>query len=280
MKIKKVRIKGIIRRLIKEDGIWKYWKHRCKHCEERVPYKESNKTNGVPDFINGHQTKGEFNPNNGKHWSEEVTEKISKSLTGKHQTIKTRKKRGISIKKHYQDHPETREIQRKANLGRRQSSKMKENQSKFKKQWWENNQDKLAETIERMHKAGKQYDTSIELIVYAYLLKLFPDYIIVKQQKIIDYENNKLYKVDFYIVELKAVVEVNGCYHHECVDCYPLTEDIYETSKKQHEDIIRIKRLRQMGHNIILIWNHDIDNGNYKKIIKRLIADIKDPEDH
>lgn len=57
LKVRKVLVKGKIRKLIKENGIWKYLKHRCGcPCKQRIPYKKYQKKQGyIPDFIYGHQ---------------------------------------------------------------------------------------------------------------------------------------------------------------------------------------------------------------------------------
>jgi very-short-patch-repair endonuclease len=59
------------------------------------------------------------------------------------------------------------------------------------------------------------------------------------------------------------------------MECYPLTDNIDEFIDKRIEDKERIDFLKRYGFNVIVIWNHDIDNGNYKKILKKLKEEIR-----
>ncbi len=65
--IRKVVIKGIIRKLIKIKDKWYYKKHFCDcGCGGRISFEKNSLYNhnrrGIPKFIQGHQFKGKYNP--------------------------------------------------------------------------------------------------------------------------------------------------------------------------------------------------------------------------
>jgi len=87
MIFKFVEVDGMLRKLLKENGIWVYKNHYCScGCKERIHYKKCHTRYGIPNFIHGHQTRGKNNPMCGVRLYGK-----SNSFFGKHHTEKTLK---------------------------------------------------------------------------------------------------------------------------------------------------------------------------------------------
>lgn len=272
---KLVKIKGKLEEIIKVHGVWFYKKRRCEcPCNKRIHYKESNKVHGVPHFMHGHNRKGE-------HHSEEANEKNRKAHIGKYVSLKTRKKlREINSGKNHHmwgKHPslESRLKMSKAQSGEKSawfgkhlSKKHKENLFKGRAIYYREHPNEISERIKLMNKSRKPHGTEIEQIIIKHIKTLTnkPIYEQVSIQC-----NNELYIVDVLVPYIKTIFEVNGCYWHYCVDCRPLVEDVFKAQEKRLYDIKRKTNLERMGFKVIVIWEHDIKNKAYKKILKRVI---------
>jgi G:T-mismatch repair DNA endonuclease (very short patch repair protein) len=283
MKIRKVKIKGKIRKLIKENGIWVYLYHFCKHCRKRILWNKWHERNGIPEYIKNHHNpfeKGEGNPNykgklkRGIPLPEKQKEKISKSLTGKHQTIKTRKKRSNAIKKHHQDHPETRELQRKATKKRYQDHpEIKEKQSNFMKEFCQKHPEHMINASK-----GLKFVSEPELIVREYTSKELVRLNIKYHINLHEIKGTPDMTIETGDGHPIALFE-DGCYIHGCLKCFPFNEGSHEEwkfqSKARHYNKIINEELKEQGYKIVRIWEHDVYNGNFKKIIKKIISKIK-----
>ena len=265
MKIKKVLIHGIIRKLIKENGIWVYLKHRCKcPCHKRILWNKWQKYNGIPEYILGH------NPTSSKEKVKNgmigIRFKIgNKSLLGLHHSKERINKIRKSRKKYNQEHPDETEKFRKAG-----------------QKYWKDNPDKKTEHIKKMCEA-QTFVSEPELIVRNYTIK--------KLDKLnIKYHLNlcKIKGIPDITIETGdghpiALFE-DGCFIHGCLKHFPIVEVSHKTWERQSEkreyDRIINEKLTQQGYRVIRIWQHDVYNGNYKKIIKQIITEIKALEDY
>jgi len=274
-----------------ENGIrvYKYhWCH-CKYnngnsCGLRIPYPsnrkllERYKRIGIPNNIYGHQNKGRIVSDKTKEKiriaakkrmkDPKEREKISKTQIKNYKNPEQIEKNRAAQIKRYKDPKEIEKMSKGQIKSYKENPIRKENISKGVKKYYKEHPEIILRNVNNMNRSGKSFDTKPELTIYKHLVKLFPNDKIIKQQEIIDYKNNKIYLVDFFVTHIITVIEVYGCFRHCCINCYPFTNDIYKTSKKQHDDILRIKRLKQMGFNVIVIWEHDIINGKYKKILR------------
>lgn len=60
--------------------------------------------------------------------------------------------------------------------------------------------------------------------------------------------------VDFLLVDLKLVVETDGCYYHGCQTCYPGIKRL----GVEKESRVR-KAMHKKGYSLFRIWEHDAD---------------------
>ena len=301
-------IKGVKVRIIKIKGIWYYKYHYCKcKCGNRIQVKKSHKLKGIPEYISGHNTylwsdeveqkrirniaksntgkvwdeerkKRWINPMKGKHrtqefkdmmselgrnrpWKESSKIKQSNSMKGntnyaiKH-TEEAKKNMSIAKKKYCQEHPEKLKLLIEAS-----------------KKYYRDNPGRRTEQIKNMHEKGKKTNTKIELVVQKQV-KILTDKPFEINYPIIDYKNNKIYFVDILIPHFATIIEVNGCYIHKCIDCYPLQEDINIAIDKHYHDTQRIIKLEKMGFKVVVIWEHDITSGKYKKTLKNIFKEV------
>jgi len=121
--------------------------------------------------------------------------------------------------------------------------------------------------MNNLNNIRKSSNTKLEIKVHEHVQTIIDKPIFTQVPIPISHET--IYVVDFLIPDLKTVIEVNGCYWHYCVKCHPLQPDIYKAMDKQHADIQRKFNLERMGFKVIVIWEHDINNEKYKKILNR-----------
>lgn len=73
----------------------------------------------------------------------------------------------------------------------------------------------------------------------------------------IAYERQKSigwYRVDFYIESENRIVELNGCYWHDCDQCGHAEKH----PGKQDKDRKRYEYLRRKGYTVEVVWEHDL----------------------
>jgi len=226
-----------------------------------------------------------------KH-SLKTKEMMSKAALG-------RKRSPESVEKTRQAHlglkhsPEAKEKQSKANLGRTHTSEARENMSKAQKGRLAWNKGKITsletrekiskacsgrkhakESIEKMSKARLKYfethefhhkykDTTPERLVEAHLKKIGVKYI--KQKPIAGF------LVDFYLPNLKTIVEVDGCFWHACSKCFPkpdgwLCKTIDDVVNVHMKDALKDNRWLDRGYKVIRIWGHEIKENDFLKL--------------
>jgi len=140
-------------------------------------------------------------------------------------------------------------------------------QSEKRKKWCEDHPYELLKQMKNAAKGIKPYDSKPERRVRKYASNL--GYELFSQVEIVLGKHR--YLLDILIPELKLVIEVNGCYHHACIDCHPYLDTEY-IIKKWKYDRIRKETLENVGLKVITIWEHDVDSGKFKQLLKEVIA--------
>ncbi|MDO8725046.1 MAG: hypothetical protein Q7J35_03140 [Candidatus Methanoperedens sp.] len=275
-----VEIKGIPIKIIKINGKWYYKHHICLcGCGGRIPYPTNKYTiayqkyNGIPDYIfNHHPKSSQFKKghklNCGSKRTEEQKKKQSKALTGKPKSKEACKNMSEAQKKYIRENP--------GKVAERIQKMCEASQDFF-----QDNPDKRIEQMKNMRKAIKKVSKpELKMLKYVDELNIqhFPS---KKQDGQVDGTPDTIIPTtDCHPIALFE----DGCYFHGCLECFPIDEVSHEKWKFQSErreyDRIINKKLIKQGFRVIRIWQHDVDNGRYKKIIKRLIADIKAQDDY
>lgn len=134
-----------------------------------------------------------------------------------------------------------------------------------KSKWLSENKDHHNKMIINSH-IKKYRKTSIEKIIEDFLKY---NTINFKYNFIL---NNK-YQFDFFIKDINLIIEAHGDYWHANPLYYSITD---EKKKKLNEtqlykinlDEVKSEYAKKNGYSILCIWETDIKNGNYKKILK------------
>ena len=88
------------------------------------------------------------------------------------------------------------------------------------------------------------------------------------------FKGYKVIKPDFYIPELKLIIEFNGTYYHRDEREYNDKDDVISEAIRKREER-RLKILREsFGMEVIIIWEKDYKK-NKKDMIEKLIAYIR-----
>ena len=133
------------------------------------------------------------------------------------------------------------------------------------RKWLLNNLEHLNNMIINSHK-GKYKKTRIEKTIEKYLSERNINF---KYNFILD---NK-YQFDFLIKDRNIIIETHGDYWHANPTIYSDTDD---SKKKLNErqrykvnlDSEKLKYIKERNYKIIYLWETDINNNNYKKILK------------
>jgi len=305
--IKTIIIKSIPRKVIKINGVWVYKHHRCVcGCNERIPFNHSHIKTGIPIFINGHQNRGENNSFFGKHHSSDTKEEQSKArkkyyqenpgatsgenngMYGKHHSIKTKKElsksssgknngmydihlcgedNGMYGKTHSSITIEKMRKARKKFF--KEHPEMLENLSKARKKYWQDlDLYSKAKIMKRVRKFQK-YVSNSELIVRTELDNLKIKYI-PNVHEIEGTPDDVIPTKDGHPIALF----VDGCYWHgcKCKDWNKVEYYLFERmiEQKIYDRMIN-KKLTKQGYKVIRIWEHDVKNEKYKKILNKVI---------
>lgn len=97
-------------------------------------------------------------------------------------------------------------------------------------------------------------------------------------------KNDKRYPghPDIVLPKYKTIIFVNGCFWHMHKDCkdfsLPKTNTEFWRNKLErnqaHDDII-YNQLKNMGWNIIVIWQCEIKNGLFEQRMEHIVNDLK-----
>jgi very-short-patch-repair endonuclease len=131
---------------------------------------------------------------------------------------------------------------------------------------------KQSASVEFLEEVGKNFSkkltkeiTKWEKVVYDYLVEFgynfkFQHPIVLELKK-----GNKLYILDFLLVDYNLVIEIDGYKYHS-------------TKEQVKSDNIRTKNLKKFGYHVFRIWNSQITNfkkEDIKKIIDQRIEIVK-----
>lgn len=243
-----------------KNGIKYYEKLRCKcGCGRRIPYPitqrsiDNQKCYGIPKYITGHHSKETY-------YSKEYRKEMSKRS-----------------EKYYQEHPEKRkQISEKLKKYYIDNPEIGEKNGKFLTKYWEDNPEKRIEQIRKMNES-KTFVSEPELIMRNYVIKLCVKYKInylVNVHEIIGTPDIVILTNDGHPIALFE----DGCHVHGCLIHFPLfkekkQEDYEFHSFKRNYDRMINEKLINQGFRVVRIWQHDIKNGKYKKILKNLIKE-------
>lgn len=118
-------------------------------------------------------------------------------------------------------------------------------------------------------------DTSIETFVY--------DFLNEKEIKFIPQKAIRFSNVDAYLPDYNTVIQLEGCYWHGCPKCYPQGPKNNIQRKNIEKDKVSSQHIKEAGHHLIEIWEHDIKERPdlvKEKLIEVLLSikDKKEPE--
>lgn len=211
----------------------------------------------------------------GRKFSEEHKKNLSESHKKHKIGIKARENIGRARKIFWERHPE-----KKKNLGKRMKDGKKiefnhseESKEKMRKSW--NNEFKKQKAIEKLRKLrieGKLItpikDSSIEIKVQKLLSELHLDFLTHKYMKI-----KEGYQCDIYIpvqngVQVKTIIECDGCYWHHC----PICKLKKHKNKEMQEtkDRLRTLQLEEKGFRVIRLWEHEIKDLKLNELKEKL----------
>jgi G:T-mismatch repair DNA endonuclease (very short patch repair protein) len=265
----------------------------CDKCSSKITLK------GIPEnYILSNSSylckvcrnTGENNPMFGKKWSDERKNEISIKYTGENnpmfgvtiydkwvekygEVFANLKKEEYSNKQSLLNSGENNPMFGKTYYDKwvekygEEEAKLRQSYKKDKNRLWlENNPEQLNRMIINSHKK-KYRKTGIEVKLEKYLLE---NKINHKYNFILD---NK-YQFDFLIKDKNIIIETHGDYWH----ANPNTYSDIDINKKSLNDQQRYKvdldnkkliYLKDSGYEVIYLWETEINNNEYKKILKR-----------
>lgn len=103
---------------------------------------------------------------------------------------------------------------------------------------------KRAASLERVHR--KFRPTKIELVVQDMLNELGIEYVVHKRFG--------QFTPDIYVPAANLIIEVNGCYWHDCPECY----DAEVRPGQRLKDSNRIQLLEE-DHKVLVVWQHELE---------------------
>ncbi len=68
-----------------------------------------------------------------------------------------------------------------------------------------------------------------------------------------------MFRVDFFIESEKTIIEVNGCYWHQCIKC--CYDDGYNGNSSEDirkSDLVRREYLESFGYKVKIVWEHTL----------------------
>lgn len=67
--------------------------------------------------------------------------------------------------------------------------------------------------------------------------------------------------VDFYLPDFNMVVEINGCYWHQCEKCNQNSGHNGMTAEEiRNKEALRLEYIKSKGYKVKVIWEHDLVN--------------------
>lgn len=86
---------------------------------------------------------------------------------------------------------------------------------------------------------------------------------------------------DIWLTGTRTFILVNGCFWHGCPVCSPKDDSslspfwLEKREKNQVRDARQIAAMNRDGWDVLVVWEHDFRNGNYKDILSKAVANAK-----
>ena len=207
----------------------------------------------------------------GSHHSKEANKLNSVAHTGKIASNETKEKMSKSQLKSYKEDPSRKECHPSGEdhpmFGKHHTKETRMMLRNIELKRLIDNPEYYITLLNRLSKASKSFNTKLELVVQKHVQTIIDEPIYT--QVPINISHDTIYIVDILIPHIKTVIEVNGCHWHYCVKCRPLVDDIFKAQSKRLYDMDRKFNLERMGFKVIVLWEHDINSGKYKKILRK-----------
>jgi G:T-mismatch repair DNA endonuclease (very short patch repair protein) len=204
--------------------------------------------------------------NRGKVVSEETRSRISASRTGKKASPETKAKLSAQ-RKGKPKSEEWKALMRErmkgnsngqGNKGKKRTEAEKAAISAFHTGRKQSEETKRKRAISMAKSPAFRYKpTSIELLAQAALNRLNVEF--VEHKVFMSEEDGQVVRMcpDLYIPSKDLVIEINGCYVHNCPRCYG-GEIVYP--KTVEKDKRKLRLLTQMVKRVEIIWQHEMDD--------------------
>lgn len=124
-------------------------------------------------------------------------------------------------------------------------------------------EEEKAKRVESLEKTLKQYKpTKIELMVHDVLNQLEVEYVVHKRIR--------CYIPDIFIPSLNLILEIHGCWWHDCETCYG--KDNEQHPGRREKDRIRIEKLSE-SHKVVVIWEHQLSTNDNMAVVMTAVRD-------
>lgn len=145
----------------------------------------------------------------------------------------------------------------KSHKGQKRSAETRQKIAEGNQRWWrtaspeerEQRGQAIAEGLKQAWREGRivyENPTSIELKVQNALESDGVPFVAQKQLG--------PFRVDFFIPDLRQVIEVNGCYWHACKKC-----GFDDPFGHRQRDSRKLSWLKKQGYTVVVIWAHDLE---------------------
>ncbi len=193
--------------------------------------------------------------------------KISKKLTGKKRSApsqETKRKISASVKARWEEGDYRQRVSKKIKEVINNNPKELQNRSARMKQQWED------ESF-----LQKMYDGLADTKCFSKLHIRIRNQLDLESLGFVGEQRVGRYRVDELNEESKVIIEINGDYVHANSKLYK-AEDIirlpgssYTAEEKWNSDKKKLDKLREMGYNVITIWESDDYEEKLKEILSR-----------
>ena len=104
----------------------------------------------------------------------------------------------------------------------------------------------------------------------------------VKHKMQPEMENHKEHgHPDILLTGTKTIIQIHGCFWHGCPKCSPKSDSslsqfwLEKREKNQVRDARQIEAMKRDGWDVLVVWEHDFRNGNYKAILSKAVAEAR-----
>lgn len=112
--------------------------------------------------------------------------------------------------------------------------------------------------------------SSLELKAQEALNEIGVEYVVHKHIRWRENDKRKQVVVDLFVPDRNLVIEVNGCWHHDCLRCFP--EQWRDHIGKQQKDQARIIGIERQGFHVVEVWEHELKDNAMNALMRVLQA--------